>query len=159
MSRRNEVTLLGDPAVKRVLPQEVDLAAHPPNQHPLDPFSGRLITRLADDRPYLAIADTHVLLGCDLLWDILANRALFDEWCQLIPPVTQLDVRASFSLAPGVATFGQLAGVPSNKPTRTNPAIICKDWTMRLLIPNDRPIGYKIGKFRPSLNVMEASLI
>lgn len=140
-------------------PSEVDLAAHPGNQHPLDPFSGRLITRLADDRPYLAVADPHVLLGCDLLWDILANSALFDEWCQLVPPVTKLGMRNNFGLAPGVATFAQLTGMPSNKPTRSNPAPMCKDWTMRFTLGADRPIGYKIGKFRPSLNVMEASLI
>lgn len=150
-------TALAGPRLAEV-PKEVDLAAHPAHQHFLDPFQGRLITRLMDDRPYLAVADPHILLGCDLLWDIVANRELFEEWCRLTPPVAKLDARSNFSIAPGLATFGALIGVPSNKPTRANPMMMCKDWTMTFTL-DSRPVAYRIGKYRPSLNVMEASLL
>lgn len=135
--------------------REVDLAVHPVQQNPFDPFTGRLVTRLKDGEPFIAEADEHVLLGCDFLWDVVANRELFDPWCRLTPPVTKLEALRNFHLAPGVSTLS-LGDVPTNRPTLAQSWMICKDWTFRITLPG-RPAVYKIGKFRPSINAMEAS--
>jgi hypothetical protein len=138
---------------------EVDIAFHPSHHHPLDPFAdGRLVTRREGDVVEVVAADQHILLSCDFLWDVVADAEVFKPWCQLSPPVRKLDMDANFRLAPGVSLLPIMAlhDIPTNRPTAFNSYPMCQHWLMRLSV-GSRIVAYRIGSYRPSLNVMEAS--
>ena len=136
---------------------ELDVAVHPPLQHPLDPFTGKLVTRVFDASGCVEVveADEHILLDCGFLWDIVANAAVFAPWVQLISPDRALDLESNFNVAPGFS-LTMLPYLPTNKPVVGQSYPMCQHWTM-LLTAGSRVLAYQIGSYRPSINAMEAS--
>lgn len=137
-----------------MLAEQVDVAVHPPLRHPLDPFTGRLITRRDGERVEIVEADRQILLDCGFLWDIVANAAVFAPWCTLAPPEAKLDLESNFDLAPGVALLS--FEVPTNRPVQGSSYPMCQHWLLVLTV-GSRTIAYRIGAYRPSVNAMEAT--
>lgn len=142
---------------RRWMAEEVDLCVHPPHHHPLDPFAGgQLITRREHLSLEIVKADEFVLFGCDFIWDIVANYRAFEHWVSFRPPVKSLGIVSNFNCGPGF-TLAYLPELPTNRPTLQGSRPMCQHWTMEINI-GSRKLAYQIGKYRPSINAMEASL-
>lgn len=135
---------------------EIDVATHLPQQHPLDPYTGRLVTRQDEAGVKLVAADQHILLDCGFLWDIVANAEAFAPWVKLTPPVPKLGMKANFGLAAGQTLLN--VSVPTNKPTLARSYPMCRYWTLALTVEG-RKVAYTIGSYRPKSNTMEASWV
>lgn len=142
--------------------EELDVAMHPPVQHALDPYKGRLVTRRVGERVEVVVADQHILLGCPFLWDIVANAETFAaSGVSLIPPVPKLGLVANFDMAQKqTITMLDLVGMgfPTNRPTMHDMRPMCQHWTLRIEV-GGRVVAYRIGAYRPSVGCMEASWV
>jgi hypothetical protein len=146
-----------------LLQDQVDVAAHPPHTHPLDPYTnGHLVFRAEGNHATLIEASEHILLDCGLLWDLANNSKIFAAFgIRLFPPEHKLDLKATVN--------GQDAYVPdgqhvlwigewheTNRPTPCASARMCQHWAMAIDL-NGKRTAYRIGDWRPKMNVMEAT--
>jgi hypothetical protein len=133
--------------------EQVDICVHPPHPHPLDPYTGKIITRREGTSVEIVQADQYVILACEFLWDIVANYGVFKQWVDFAPPVKKLDIKSNFNMGPGFHIM-MLPNIPTNRNERQ---ALCQHWYLIFKV-GSRRIRYQIGAYRPSINAMEASL-
>lgn len=141
-----------------LLDDKVDVAIHMPHANPLDPFTGKFVTRCNELGEVSVVrADQNILLDCGFLWDIVANAAVFSEWVSFFPPERRLDLESNFNVNPLIG-ITMLPNLPTNKPTFFNSRPMCQHWTMVVKVA-DKTVAYRIGSYRPRTNTMEASWV